>query len=136
MSAIWSLNVALGGALNGDDLLKDFTQKPDGPAFFDGQTPIGIVIPYIRIGESTESRWGTFNTPGHTGVERIHLWGSDKGSVAQMYGHVERILHLKKIDVEGHRILLGTTRMMDSFRDPGGNWHGIVAYEVITRPGA
>lgn len=136
MTAVWPLNEALGAVLNGDEALQEFTKKPNGPAFVDGQVPAGTVVPYIRLGESTEGSWGAFNSPGHSGVERIHLWGADKEAVAKMYGHVERLLHLQRISVEGHRILLGTTRLMESFRDPGGNWHGIVAYEVITRPEA
>lgn len=133
-SAAWPVAQAVGAALNVDAALATLCRKNTvGAAYFAGEVPEGLDTPYVVLGEQSETGFPVFHREGHDNVLRMHVFASTKEAVLRIYRAVVTPLHLVRLALDDHDIVRGTVRLLDSFRDPTGGWHGVAIYEVITQ---
>lgn len=133
-SAAWPVAQTVGAALNVDAALAALCRKTTaGPAYFAGEVPEGLDLPYVVLGEQSESPFPVFHREGHDNLLRIHTFAPSKETCLRIHGAMVKPLHLVRLDFERHDIVRGVLRLVDSFRDPSGGWHGVSTYEVITQ---
>ena len=140
------LHSAIANAMEGDALLIAALKVPT-PI---GTNPTGFAMPrvfvtdaanertplsYITMGDAREEPVDAFSGAGNLSLPTLHLWTPAKdGNVGggTIYAHVHRVM-LAGFALTGHALVAIETRVVTTFRDPGGTaWHTVVRLSALT----
>jgi hypothetical protein len=143
VSASWPLTVGLVSAIEADTPTSALLASP---GIYNGQAPIGALLPYITIGLAQESDDNVFGAPGTLAGQVLDIWTGRRTSaggstqelgdreVKEIYGALRYLLHERPLTVAGFRMVRGTLALLATMEDPGGDtMHGICRFDVIQR---
>lgn len=123
------------------DRLKTDTQLIvllSGPKLFVGRVPPNTSLPYIELGQTTETPLGAgyFHRQGHAGTETIHCWARTKWTAQQMFARLSDLLDAQRITLAGHVMVTG---VLEYVTDQAGelsptgepkSWQVIARYRI------
>lgn len=130
MSAAPALRISLFQALS-------TLHRVDGRVY-EGRAPQKETgFPRITLASPSEADRRHFQGARLENSEEIHLWGrKSEQEVLELYAAVKTLLHGKRLDVSGYRMVRpGTVRLVIVLPDPDGKtWHGVVQYDAVLLP--
>lgn len=133
MSAITPLQIAIDTAIQNDAVL---SAKLRGAKVYSLTAPSSDDdLPYILLGQSTETALRMFGPKGYNGVEAIDAWSADltKFEAADLAADLERILDMAPLSVDRHYLCTGSFSILAITIDPSGKYaHASCRYETLT----
>ena len=134
-SASWQLQQAVYGVLSGSAPLAALL---GGPRIYD-DVPHGAVYPFVTMGQTSSSDWGTGSGDGEEHIVTLHVWSSFGGrSEAQVImGQIRDLLHTAHVTLTGHTLVNLRQQFSDIRREADGvTIHGLLRYRAVTQPAA
>lgn len=94
------------------------------------EVPDGAAMPYVVLGEDTETDWSTKPVPGAEITCTLHIWSDYRGmaEAKQIINQIEQALSQSPLAVEGFNVVLSRRDMAETLRDPEGYRHGVVRF--------
>ncbi len=132
-SATLPLQQAVYAALAGSTPL---TALLGGARIYD-DVPQAAPFPYISLGQTSSSEYGTGTEDGEEHTLTLHVWSQNGGrSEAQrIMGAIRDALHAVSLSVAGHTLVNLRQQFSDVRRDSDGvTIHGLVRYRAVTEP--
>ena len=132
-SASWQLQQAVYGALSGNAALVALL---GGPRIYD-DVPHAAVYPFVSLGQTSSTDWGTASGDGEEHILTLHVWSSFGGrSEAQLImGAIRDVLHTAHLALTGHTLVNLRQQFSDVRREADGiTIHGLVCYRAVTQP--
>lgn len=106
-------------ALGTDSPLKSILGATDTASkLYLGRAPQGVPLPYVVIGDSPTDELPTFSGKTARGEYRLHMWAGDTDLALELYENVYRVLHKRRLSIEGFHMLSGRLELVTSFADP------------------
>lgn len=134
-TGVWEIQDAMVLSLEGDSALR--TALGTGKKVHDMVVVAGTVMPYIVIGNNTETSQAVFGRGGHDSTIALHIWTKEasKRRGMEIYDHLHRLLHRKPLVLTGGRSMVtGALSWVMGLTDPvTGGFHGVASYEALTR---
>lgn len=132
-SAVWAVQTALVDAIRASAPLAVL----DASVYSD-RAPDNARVPYIVIGDTSESDFHAFRQPGHVGAVTLHLWAGkdDRDVIAGIYNVLETLLNGTALALAGgeHVMYVGRLRFVTVGLDADGRTlHGVAEYTPTTR---
>ena len=130
----WPLQKAIFAALAGDSVLATLIGDP--PRVYD-DPPALTELPYIQIGEGTESDWSTATDAGAEHQLTIHAWsrGGGRMEARAILSAVYDVLHEAALSIEGNRLVNLRFQLSQVWREADGEtYHGMARYRAVTEP--
>ena len=117
MSALWQVQRAIYTKLTADEALMSVVS-----GVFD-EPPEDRRLPYVTIGEVTETPWDTHDKRGFEAMVTINAWSGYQGNreAAEILAHVDRILHRRPLPVAGWTVI-SITHTADGVRKVQSNF--------------
>ena len=132
-SAGWQLQQAVYGALSASAPL---TALLGGPRVYD-DVPHAAAYPFVTMGQTSSTDWGTDSNDGEEHILTLHVWSSFGGrSEAQLImGAIRDVLHTAHMTLSGHTLVNLRQQFSDIRREADGiTIHGLVRYRAVTQP--
>ena len=132
-SASWQLQQAVYGALSGNAALVALL---GGPRIYD-DVPHAAAYPFVSLGQTSSTDWGTSTGDGEEHIVTLHVWSSFGGrSEAQLImGAIRDVLHTVHLTLTGHTLVNLRQQFSDVRREADGiTIHGLVRYRAVTQP--
>jgi len=130
----WPLQKAIFTALSGDAALATLIGDP--PRIYD-DPPGGAELPYVQIGDGTESDWGTSSGEGAEHQLTIHAWSRNGGRMETraILASIHDALHEAPLTVESNRLINLRFLLSQVWREGDGEtYHGMARYRAVTEP--
>jgi Protein of unknown function (DUF3168) len=130
----WPLQKAIYAALSGDAALAAMLGDP--PRILDDPAG-GVELPYIQIGDGTESDWGSTTDNCSEHQLTIHVWSRAGGRMEAraILSGVYDVLHDANLTLEENRLVNLRFVLSQVFRENDGEtYHGIARYRAVTEP--
>ena len=131
VSAVWPIQVAIVAALRTHALFVG----PPAVGVYDTAAPEGTAGNYVVVGDASEGGFGTLSQRGSTITLTLHIWtvGLSKRVNMDIYSAIRQKLDSQTVTLTGHKVVIGSTRLVTTLRDPDEKYmHGVVAYTVLT----
>jgi len=132
-SAGWQLQQAVYAALGGSAAL---TALLGGARIYD-DVPHAAAYPFVTMGQTSSTDWGTGGSDGEEHILTLHVWSSFGGrSEAQLIvGAIRDTLHTAHFILAGHSLVNIRQQFSDVRREADGiTIHGLVRYRAVTQP--
>jgi len=132
-SASWQLQHAVYTALSESGAL---TALLGGSRIYD-VVPHAAAYPFITMGQTSSTDWGTGIEDGEEHIMTLHVWSSYGGrSEAQVImGSIRDTLHTARLSLSGHNLINLRQQFSDIRREPDGvTIHGLLRYRATTQP--
>jgi hypothetical protein len=136
VSAIGPLHVAIDTVILRDPKIRQLLK---GERVYSGQAPKDTAeLPYILLGQSTETRLRMFGPNGNTGTQQIGVWSAkmDKHEAIEICGHLTRLLDGTRLALpadSGLHFCSGSFEIISIGDDGSGKYiRGACMYEVLT----
>lgn len=130
MTSLHNLQTAIYAELTGDEALMSMIS-----GVFDA-VPDGQALPYIVIGDATETPWSTFGRSGSDDVLTIHIWSQANGfkGALQVLDQLNALLDGGELEMSGH-VHVGTLyEGAETLRDPDGvTRHAVARYRAYVQ---
>ena len=130
----WPLQKAIFAALSTDSALASLLGDP--PRVYD-DPPVGAELPYVQIGDGSESDWSTASDSGSEHQLTIHVWSRAGGRMearailSAIYG----ALHEAGLTLEGNHLVNLRFALSQVWRESDGEtYHGVARYRAVTEP--
>lgn len=129
MSALWPVQTAVYARLTSDAAL---TARATG-GVHDGEAPQGAAMPYIVIGEATETRADVFGRRGWSDTLTIHIWSRYPGrmEVLDTLQLIDAALR-EPLTLTGHTAARLKREFGEVIYDPDGARHVPARYRITT----
>jgi peptidoglycan/xylan/chitin deacetylase (PgdA/CDA1 family) len=127
---MWAIQVAVRDALLDDN---DIAQAVTGVYDY---VPETAAMPYITVGEATETSDNTHNTFGHQTTVTLHIWTRQRGHKQglELLQQVKKVLDRQPLDIDGRHTVLIRHEFTQTLRDPDPEVRHIPArFRVITQ---
>lgn len=101
------------------------------------EPPEGASMPYVVIGDITETPALSHNVDGREVLVTVHVWSAYAGAAEarEIAGEVIGTLHRQRITVTGWQPVLLLLEFFDVLRDPGGVVrHGVIRLRGTVYP--
>jgi hypothetical protein len=128
----WPLQKAIYEALAADGALAALIGDP--PRLYD-DPPGGTALPYVQIGDGTESDWGTASDAGAEHQLTLHVWsrGGGRMEARSVLSAIHDVLHEAALSLDGHRLVNLRFVLSQVWREADGEtYHGIARYRAVT----
>jgi hypothetical protein len=128
----WPLQKAIFAALSADATLAALIGDP--PRIYD-DPPGNSALPYVQIGDGTETDW---NTSSDTGAEHqlaIHVWSRAGGRMEAraILSAIYDVLHDAALTLEENRLVNLRFTLSQVWREADGEtYHGLARYRAVT----
>ena len=132
-SAAWQLQQAVYGVLAGSALLSEML---GGARIYD-DVPHSAAYPFVTMGQTTSTDWGTGTEDGEEHILTLHVWSAYGGRAeAQLImGTIRDALHGANLSIVGHTLINLRQQFSDIRREADGiTIHGLVRYRAVTQP--
>ena len=132
-SASWQLQQAVYAVLTANT---DLTALLGGQRVYD-EVPHAAAYPFITMGQTSSTDWGSDTSPGEEHILTLHVWSSFGGrSEAQLImGAIRNVLHTARLTLAGHTLVNLRQQFSDVRREADGTTlHGLVRYRAVTQP--
>ena len=132
-SAGWQLQRAVHAALTADTALSSLLA---GAGIYN-DVPHAAAYPYLTMGQTSSSDWGTGAEDGEEHIMTLHVWSSYSGrSETQIImGAVRDVLHTARLTLSGHSLINLRQQFSDIRREADGiTIHGLLRYRATTQP--
>jgi len=132
-SASWQLQQAVYSALTSNAAL---TALLGGVRIYD-DVPHAAAYPFVTMGQTSTTDWGTSTEDGEEHIMTLHVWSSYGGrSEAQsIMGALRDTLHTARLSLGGHNLVNLRQQFSDIRREADGiTIHGLVRYRATTQP--
>jgi len=132
-SASWQLQHAVYTALSASG---ELTALLGGSRIYD-VVPHAAAYPFITMGQTSSTDWGTGIEDGEEHIMTLHVWSSYGGrSEAQVImGSIRDTLHTARLSLSGHNLINLRQQFSDIRREPDGvTIHGLLRYRATTQP--
>ena len=130
----WPLQKAIFAALGADSAVKALIGDP---ARIYDDPPGGAVLPYVQIGDGTETDWSTATEEGAEHQVTIHVWSRSGGrkEVRAVLAAIYDVLHDSGLSPEGQTLVNFRFTLSQIFRESDGETHhGVARYRAVTEP--
>ncbi len=109
-----------------------------GPKVFVGKVPSNTSLPYVELGQTTETPEGAgyYHRPGHAGTESIHCWARTKWTAQQIFARLSDLLDAQRPVVVGHVVVKGVLEYVTDTAgelSPSGDpksWQVVARYRI------
>jgi len=132
-SAGWRLQQAVYAALNSNTALVTLL---GGARIYD-EVPHAAAYPFITMGQTSSTDWGTGTEDGEEHIVTLHVWSAYGGrSEAQIImGAIRGTLHTARLTLSGHTLINLRQQFSDIRREADGiTIHGLLRYRATTQP--
>lgn len=132
-SAAWQVQQAVYSALSANAPLNALL---GGARIYD-DVPHAAAYPYVTMGQTSSSDYGTGSNDGEEHILTLHIWSSFGGrSEAQLImGAIRDVLHTAHLALSGHALVNLRQQFSDVRREADGiTIHGLVRYRAVTQP--
>jgi len=132
-SASWQLQQAVYATLSSSTAL---TALLGGARVYD-DIPHAAAYPFVSMGQTTSTDYGTGTEDGEEHIVTLHVWSSYGGrSEAQaIMGTVRDALHNAPLTLAGHTLVNLRQQFSDVRREADGiTIHGLLRYRAVTQP--
>jgi Protein of unknown function (DUF3168) len=132
-SAGWQLQQAVYAALASNAALTTFL---GGARIYD-EVPHAAAYPFVTMGQTSSTDWGTGTEDGEEHIMTLHVWSSYGGrSEAQtIMGALRDTLHTARLTLTGHSLINFRQQFSDIRRETDGmTIHGLIRYRATTQP--
>jgi len=132
-SASWQLQQAVYGALAGNAPL---TALLGGLRIYD-DVPHGAAYPFVTMGQTSSSDFGTGTEDGEEHILTLHVWSAagGRGEAQILIGAIRDTLHNAALGLAGHVLVNLRQQFSDIRREADGiTIHGLVRYRAVTQP--
>jgi hypothetical protein len=130
----WPLQKAIFAALAGDATLAHLIGDP--PRIYD-DAPGGAVLPYVQIGDGSESDWGTMTETCAEHLLTLHVWSRAGGRMEAraILATIYDVLHDAALTIESNLLVNLRFALSQVWRESDGEtYHGIARYRAVTEP--
>ena len=128
----WPLQKAIFTALSNNADLATLIGNP--PRVYDD--PPGMAeLPYIQIGEGTESDWSTSTQTGAEHLLTIHVWSRTGGRMQArvILSAIYDVLHDASLVLENQRLVNLRFALSQVWREADGEtYHGMARFRAVT----
>lgn len=107
-----------------------------GPHVFD-DVPQSQGFPFLTIGQTSASDWGTSTEDGEEHLVTLHVWSraGGKREVETAIAAIRDALHDQPLTLTGHRLVNLRQEFAEHRREPDGEtMHGIARFRAVTEP--
>ena len=132
-SAGWQLQQGVYGALSANVPLGTLL---GGARIYD-DVPHGAAYPFVTMGQTSSTDFGTGTEDGEEHIVTLHVWSSFGGrSEAQLImGAIRDALHNASLALTGYTLINLRQQFSDIRREADGiTIHGLVRYRAVTQP--
>lgn len=133
-TAVISVREMLAEMLGTDlDMSILLSASPGQKKVYAGMAPQGSALPYIVLGQTTETPDGAgyYHHPGHLGTEAIHCWSRTKWTSQAIFARASVLLDAQRPVLVGHTVLRGVLEYVtDAPDDDGKTWQVWARYRV------
>ena len=133
-TAGWPLQKAIFAALGVDATLATLIGDP--PRIYD-DPPGEAALPYVQIGDGTESDWGTSTDEGAEHQLTIHVWSRAAGRMEAraVLAAIHGALHDAVLTLESNSLVNLRFALSQVWRESDGEtYHGMARYRAVTEP--
>jgi hypothetical protein len=130
----WPLQKAIFAALSADSTLALLIGDP--PRIYD-DPPAGSALPYVQIGDGTESDWGTATERGAEHQLTIHVWSRAGGRMEAraILAVIYDVLEDASLTLDSNRLVNLRFVLSQVWRESDGEtYHGMARYRAVTEP--
>ena len=133
-TAGWPLQKAIFAALSTDATLATLIGSP--PRVYD-DPPQMTELPYVQIGEGTESDWSTSTDTGAEHQLTIHVWSRSGGRMEarRILSAIYGVLHDGPLALDENRLINLRFLLSQVWRENDGEtYHGMARFRAVTEP--
>ena len=130
----WPLQKAIFAALSADSTLALLIGDP--PRIYD-DPPGTAQLPYVQIGDGSESDWGTGTDDGAEHQLSIHVWSRAGGRMEAraVLSVIYDALHEAALSLDSNRLVNLRFALSQVWREGDGEtYHGMARYRAVTEP--
>jgi len=116
-------NVALVALLGGHRIYDD--------------VPHGAAYPFVTMGQTSSTDWGTGSGDGEEHIMTLHVWSAygGRGEAQVIMGAVRDALHTARLTLSGQTLVNLRQQFSDIRRESDGiTIHGLLRYRAVTQP--
>ncbi|HXJ01307.1 MAG TPA: DUF3168 domain-containing protein [Micropepsaceae bacterium] len=130
----WPLQKAIFAALSADSTLALLIGDP--PRIYD-DPPGEVELPYVQIGDGTESDWSTATETGAEHQVSIHVWSRAGGRMEAraILSVIYDALQDAALTLDSNRLVNLRFALSQVWRENDGEtYHGTARYRAVTEP--
>ncbi len=130
----WPLQKAIFAALSADSTLALLIGDP--PRVYD-DPPADSDLPYVQIGDGSETDWSTATEAGAEHQLTIHVWSRAGGRMEAraVLAAIYDVLHEAALALDSNRLVNLRFALSQVWRENDGEtYHGTARYRAVTEP--